>query len=208
MGLFAGYRGGRTDNFIMRWIDTQVAFPGLLLALIILAVVGPSMLTVIIVLSLNGWMVYGRMTRSAVLSVRQTAYVEAAEIIGCSSRRVIFRHILPNLTSPLLTLAILEFARIVLAEAALSFLGLGIQPPATSWGLDVAAGKDNIFRAWWLVTMPGIAISITVLAVNLVASWMRLISDPQEREKQFARRMAILKKRGRRIAVPGEAVSR
>ena len=145
MGLFAGYRGGRTDSFVMRWIDTQVAFPGLLLALIILAVIGPSMTTVIIVLSLNGWMVYGRMTRSAVLSVRQTAYIEAAEIVGCSSRRVIFRHILPNLTSPILTLAILEFARIVLAEAALSFLGLGIQPPATSWGLDVATGKDYIF---------------------------------------------------------------
>ncbi len=207
MGLFAGYRGGRTDSLIMRWIDTQVAFPGLLLALIILAVIGPSMATVIMVLSLNGWMVYGRMIRSAVLSVRQTPYVEAAEIIGCSSHRVIFRHILPNLTSPLLTLAILEFARIVLAEAALSFLGLGIQPPATSWGLDVAAGKDYIFSAWWLVTMPGIAISITVLAVNLVASWMRLISDPQEREKQFARRMAILKKRGRSMVVPGKVVS-
>ena len=195
MGLVAGYRGGRTDNFIMRWIDTQVAFPGLLLALIILAVIGPSMITVIIVLALNGWMVYGRMTRSAVLAVRQTAYVEAAEIVGCKSSRVIFRHILPNLTSPLLTLAILEFARIVLAEAALSFLGLGIQPPATSWGLDVATGKDYIFRAWWLVTMPGIAISITVLAINLVASWMRLISDPQEREKQFARQIAARKKR-------------
>ena len=195
MGLLAGYRGGRTDSVIMRWIDTQVAFPGLLLALIILAVIGPSMTTVIIVLSLNGWMVYGRMTRSAVLAVRQTAYVEAAEIVGCRARRVIFRHILPNLTSPLLTLAILEFARIVLAEAALSFLGLGIQPPATSWGLDVATGKDYIFRAWWLVTMPGIAISITVLAVNLVASWMRLISDPQEREKQFARKMAARQRR-------------
>ena len=195
MGLLAGYRGGRTDNFIMRWIDTQVAFPGLLLALIILAVIGPSMMTVIIVLALNGWMVYGRMTRSAVLAVRQTAYVEAAEIVGCKSSRVIFRHILPNLTSPLLTLAILEFARIVLAEAALSCLGLGIQPPATSWGLDVATGKDYIFRAWWLVTMPGIAISITVLAINLVASWMRLISDPQEREKQFARQIAARKKR-------------
>lgn len=195
MGLFAGYRGGRIDNFIMRWIDTQVAFPGLLLALIILAVIGPSITTVIIVLSLNGWMVYGRMTRSAVLSVRQTEYVEAAEIVGCSGRRVIFRHILPNLTSPLLTLGILEFARIVLAEAALSFLGLGIQPPATSWGLDVATGRDYIFRAWWLVTMPGIAISVTVVAINLVASWMRLISDPQEREKQFARQMAIRKKR-------------
>jgi len=195
LGLLAGYLGGRTDSFIMRWIDTQVAFPGLLLALIILAVIGPSMFTVIIVLSLNGWMVYGRMTRGAVLSVRQNAYVEAAEIVGCSARRVIFRHILPNLTSPLLTLAILEFARIVLAEAALSFLGLGIQPPATSWGLDVATGKDYMFRAWWLVTMPGIAISITVLAVNLVASWMRLISDPQEREKQFARQVAARRRR-------------
>lgn len=205
MGLFAGYRGGRTDNFIMRWIDTQVAFPGLLLALIILAVIGPSITTVIIVLALNGWMVYGRMTRSAVLSVRQTEYVEAAEIVGCKGRRVIFRHILPNLTSPLLTLGILEFARIVLAEAALSFLGLGIQPPATSWGLDVATGRDYIFRAWWVVTMPGIAISITVIAINLVASWMRLISDPQEREKQFARQMSIKKKRGRISPIHQEA---
>ncbi len=198
MGLFAGYLGGRVDNFVMRWIDTQVAFPGLLLALIILSVIGPSMFTVIVVLSLNGWMVYGRMTRGAVLSVRQTEYVEAAEIVGCHSWRVLYKHILPNLTSPLLTLAILEFARIVLAEAALSFLGLGIQPPATSWGLDVANGKDYIFRAWWLVTMPGIAISITVLAVNLLASWMRLISDPQEREKQFARQMAVRSRRKRR----------
>jgi peptide/nickel transport system permease protein len=202
LGLIAGYVRGRADSIIMRWIDTQVAFPGLLLALIILAVIGPSLITVILVLSINGWMVYGRMTRSAVLSVRETAYVEAAEILGCKSRRVIFRHILPNLTSPLLTLAILEFARIILAEAALSFLGLGIQPPATSWGLDVASGKDYMFRAWWLVTFPGLAISITVLAINLVASWMRLISDPQEREKQFARQMAARRrKQGTKEAV-------
>jgi ABC-type dipeptide/oligopeptide/nickel transport system permease subunit len=195
LGLMAGYHGGRIDSFIMRWIDTQVAFPGLLIALIILAVIGPSLPTVILVLSLNGWMVYGRMTRGLALSVRQTAYVEAAEMVGCSATRVIFRHILPNLTSPLLTLAILEFARIVLAEAALSFLGMGIQPPAISWGLDVASGKNYMFRAWWLVTFPGIAISITVLAINLVASWLRLISDPQEREKQFARQMRALRKK-------------
>lgn len=190
MGLMAGYLGGRMDAFVMRWIDTQVAFPGLLLALIILSVIGPSLTTVVVVLSLNGWMVYGRMTRSAVLSLRQSPYVEAAEIVGCRWPRVIFRHILPNLTSPLLTLGILEFARIVLAEAALSFLGLGIQPPATSWGLDVAMGKNYMFMAWWLVTIPGCAIAVTVMAVNLVASWLRLISDPQEREKQFARHMA------------------
>jgi ABC-type dipeptide/oligopeptide/nickel transport system permease subunit len=190
MGLMAGYLGGRTDAFVMRWVDTQVAFPGLLLALIILAVIGPSLTTVVVVLALNGWMVYGRMTRSAVLSIRQSPYVEAAEVVGCRWPRVIFRHILPNLTSPLLTLGILEFARIVLAEAALSFLGLGIQPPATSWGLDVAMGKNYMFMAWWLVTIPGCAIAVTVLAINLVASWLRLISDPQEREKQFARHMA------------------
>jgi peptide/nickel transport system permease protein len=195
LGLVAGYCGGRIDSIIMRWIDTQVAFPGLLIALIILAVIGPSMLTVILVLSFNGWMVYGRLTRGAVLAVRQTAYVEAAEIIGCSAVRVVLRHILPNLTSPLLTLAILEFARIVLAEAALSFLGMGIQPPSTSWGLDVATGKNYMFRAWWLVTFPGAAISLTVLAVNLVASWVRLISDPQEREKQFARQMRARRKK-------------
>lgn len=195
MGLLAGYFGGRTDGFIMRWVDTQVAFPGLLLALIILAVVGPSMTSLIVVLSINGWMVYARMVRGSVLSVRQLPYVEAAEMVGCRPRRVIFRHILPNLVSPLLTLAILEFARIVLAEAALSFLGLGVQPPATSWGLDVANGKEYMFRAWWLVTFPGAAIAITVLGINLLASWIRIVSDPQEREKSFARR--VLRRRGR-----------
>jgi peptide/nickel transport system permease protein len=186
MGLVSGYRGGRTDRLIMGFVDTQVAFPGLLLALIILAVVGPSVGALVIVLSLNGWMVYARVTRGVVLSVKELPYVEAAEIVGCRSRRVVFRHILPNLTSSLATLGVLEFARIVLAEAALSFLGLGIQPPQTSWGLDVAGGRDYIFSAWWLVTFPGIAIALTVLAINLVASWLRVVTDPQEREKRFA----------------------
>lgn len=201
MGLLAGYRGGRTDAFIMRWIDTQIAFPGLLLALLILAVVGPSMTTVIVVLAINGWMVYGRMTRSIVLSVRQLPYVEAAEMVGCSGPRVVFRHILPNLTSPLLTLAILEFARIILAEAALSFLGLGVQFPETSWGLDVARGETLMSVAWWPITIPGIAIAITVLAVNMLASWARITSDPQEREKRYARQLAAREKRLGRRAV-------
>jgi len=186
MGLIAGYKGGRVDSLIMRIVDTQVAFPGLLLALIVLAVVGPSVTSVIAVLAANGWMVYARITRGTVLSVRETPYVEAAEIVGCRSRRVIFRHILPNLASPLLTLGILEFARIVLAEAALSYLGLGIQPPNTSWGLDVAIGKDYLYNAWWLVTFPGVAIALTVLSVNLVASWLRVVADPQARDKRFA----------------------
>jgi peptide/nickel transport system permease protein len=186
MGLISGYKGGRTDSIIMRIVDTQVAFPGLLLALVILAVIQPSVTTVIIVLALNGWMVYARMTRGVVLSVRETPYVDAAEIVGCKPKRVIFRHILPNLTSPLLTLGVLEFARIILAESALSFLGLGIQPPQVSWGLMIAQGKDYLFSAWWLVTLPGLAIAITVLGVNLLASWLRVAADPQEREKRFA----------------------
>lgn len=185
-GLVAGYRGGRTDAWIMRVVDTQVAFPGLLLAIIILAVIGPSTKTLIVVLALNGWMVYARMTRGVVLSVRETPYVEAAEMVGCKPKRVIFRHILPNLTSPLLTLAVLEFARIILAEAALSFLGLGVQPPDASWGLMVAEGQDYIYSAWWLITFPGLALALTVLGVNLMASWLRIVADPQEREKRFA----------------------
>jgi peptide/nickel transport system permease protein len=185
-GLIAGYKGGRVDSVVMRVIDTQVAFPGLLLALTILAVVGSSIPTLIVVLAINGWMVYGRLTRGVVLSAKQEPYVEAAEIVGCKSGRTIFRHILPNLTSPLLTIGILEFARIILAEAALSYLGLGVQPPNTSWGLDVAIGQDYIFNAWWLVTFPGLAIAFTVLGVNLFASWLRIVADPQEREKRFA----------------------
>jgi peptide/nickel transport system permease protein len=187
MGLIAGYRGGKTSSFIMRWVDTQVAFPGLLLALVILSVVHPSLKAIIIVLAINGWMVYARITRGIVLSTRERPYVEAAELAGCKSRRVIFRHILPNLASPLLTLAVLEFARMVIAEAALSFLGLGTQPPAVSWGLMIAEGRDYLSSAWWVITFPGIALSLTVLGANLFASWMRITADPLQRERRFAR---------------------
>ena len=187
MGLIAGYRGGRTSSLIMRWVDTQVAFPGLLLALIILSVVNPSLKSIIIVLALNGWMVYARITRGIVLSTREKPYVESAQLAGCKSRRVIFRHILPNLASPLLTLAVLEFARAIIAEAALSFLGLGTQPPAVSWGLMIAEGRDYIFSGWWVITFPGIALSLTVLGANLFASWMRITADPLQRERRYAR---------------------
>ncbi len=198
LGLLAGFMGGRTDLFIMRAVDVQVAFPGLLLIILVVSVVGPGLVTTIVVLALTNWMVYARVIRGIVLSVRQTAYVEAAEMIGCRPVRVIFKHILPNLTSPLLTLGILEFTNIVLAEAALSFLGLGIQPPATSWGLDVASGKNYLFVAWWLVAFPGLSISVTVLAINLFANWLRVTTDPQEREKRFARAKAAERRQHRR----------
>lgn len=186
VGMTAGYFGGRVDSVIMRIVDTQGAFPGLLLALLILTAIGPSAKTVILVLILDGWLVYARVSRGTVLTARELPYVEAAEIVGCGPNRVMFRHILPNLATPILTLCVLEFARVVLAEAVLSFLGLGVQPPQTSWGLEIAQGQDYIFSNWWLVTFPGIAISVTVLAVNLFASWLRVAADPQERDKRFA----------------------
>lgn len=196
VGLWAGYRGGRTDSLLMRLVDIQVSFPGILLILLVVGVVGPGVGTLIVVLSITNWMVYARLVRGIVSSTRQTAYVEAAEIVGCRPGRVIFLHILPNLVSPLLTLLILEFTNIVLAEAAVSFLGFGVQPPQTSWGLDVASGRDYLFIAWWLVTFPGLAIVATVLSINLFANWLRVTTDPEEREKRFARSLAARRRKG------------
>jgi ABC-type dipeptide/oligopeptide/nickel transport system permease subunit len=187
VGLLAGYKGGRADRWLMGWVDVQVSFPGLLLAMLLIGLVGGSVWSVTIILAINGWMVYARMTRSVVLSVKERPFVEAAEMIGCRQRRVVFTHILPNLFTPLATLAVLEFARIILAEAALSFLGLGIQYPGVSWGLDIArAGDHELFGNQWLILYPGILLSLTVLAVNLLSSWLRVALDPQEREKKYA----------------------
>ena len=189
IGLLAGYKGGKTDRWLMGWVDVQVSFPGLLMAMLLIALVGGSIASITIILAINGWMVYARMTRGVVLSVRERPFVEAAEMMGCKPNRVVFRHVLPNLFTPLATLAVLEFARIILAEAALSFLGLGIQYPSVSWGLDIArAGDHELFGNVWLILYPGILLSLTVLAVNLLSSWLRVVLDPQEREKKFASR--------------------
>jgi peptide/nickel transport system permease protein len=185
LGLIAGYRGGWVGSVIMRLVDTQVAFPGLLLALLILDILGASAAMIVIVLSINGWMVYARMTRGVVLGLKEAPFVQAAETVGVSPVRVVTRYLLPNLSSPLLTLGTLEFARIILAEASLSYLGLGIQPPGASWGLMVAEGQEYLTTAWWTITLPGIAIALTVLSLNLMASWLRVAADPQQREKRF-----------------------
>lgn len=181
MGLLAGYLRGWPERIVMGWIDLQVSFPVILMIILIITVVGPSLLTLVICISLTHWLIYTRTTRSAVLSVSQSQYVAAAQVAGGTTWRVLTRHVLPNLVSPLLTLMLLEFATVILVEAALSFLGLGIQPPNTSWGLDVSIGKEYIFNAWWLVTFPGLAISLTVLALNLVSSSLRSALDPTAR---------------------------
>lgn len=186
LGVVAGYWGGKFDAVIMRTVDAQFAFPGLLLAVTLLAVLGPSPTSLVIVLSVMSWMVFARVTRGAVHSIKQSPYVEAAECVGGKPWHIVRRHIVPSLGAPLLTLTILEFARLVLAEASLSFLGLGVQPPTASWGADVASGRPFIFSAWWLVTFPGVVIAVTVLSANIVSSWLRIAFDPREREKRVA----------------------
>jgi peptide/nickel transport system permease protein len=187
LGMLAGFFGGRVDNIIMRWVDIQTAFPGLLVALTILIMLGPNLENMMLALMINGWMIFARIIRGITLSLREELFVRAARVIGSSDLRIIFVHILPNLVSPILTIAIMELARIILAEAALSFLGMGIQPPESSWGLMLADGRDYMARAWWLVTFPGVAIALTVLFINMVAGWLRSVSDPQQRFKKFGK---------------------
>lgn len=180
-GLLAGYLGGWVDTVIMRIVDIQFAFPGLLLAMATVLVLGASARSVIIALSLDGWLVYARLSRSMVLSIRTATYVEAAKTIGCGTRQLLRKHVMPNIVSPLITLATLEFARVVLAESTLSFLGLGVQPPLVSWGLMLNNGEDYLTVAWWLITFPGLVLTLTVLSANVVASWLRVAADPLQR---------------------------
>lgn len=183
-GLVAGYRGGRVDSVIMRLVDAQLAFPGLLLILTILTIVGPSTTMVVVVLSLYGWMIYARLIRSLVLELRERPFIEASRVVGCSSRRIILRHLLPNVMAPLMTQAMLEFARAILAEASLSYLGLGIQPPQASWGLMVAENQVYVSLAWWTIVFPGLILAATVIAINTLASWVRVQMDPRFRRSR------------------------
>ncbi|MHB1006414.1 MAG: ABC transporter permease [Chloroflexota bacterium] len=178
MGLLAGYYRKWVDDLIMRVVDLQMGFPSLMLALFVLYALGPGFWNVVVVLALTRWMVYARVTRSMMLTLRESAFVEAARCIGAGDRRIIFRHMLPNLLSPILVLATLEMATMILTEASLDFLGLGIQPPETSWGLMLAQGKEYITSAWWLVTFPGVIILMATLGFNLIATWVRAVTDP------------------------------
>jgi len=181
LGLMAGFYRGWVDDLLMRLVDIQMGFPSLMLALAVLYAAGPSFKNLILVLALTRWMVMARLTRAMTLSLRETPFVEAAQVLGASHRRIMFLHLLPNQLSPLMVLATLEFARAMLAEAALSFLGLGIQPPESSWGLILSQGRAYIESAWWLVMLPGLAILLSTLSTNLLATWIRAITDPVQR---------------------------
>jgi peptide/nickel transport system permease protein len=170
----------------MRLVDLQMSVPSLLIALLVLYVLGPSLTNVIFVLAITRWMVYARITRGLMLSLRSELFVEAAMSMGAGHGRTIFRHMVPNLAGPILVLATLEMAVMLLTEASLSFLGLGIQPPQSSWGLMLAQGREYLTTAWWLVTFPGLAILFTTLSINLVATWLRARSSDQPMESAGA----------------------
>jgi peptide/nickel transport system permease protein len=193
LGLIAGYYRGLADDVIMRLVDTQMGFPSLLMALVVLYVVGAGVWNVVFVLAVTRWMVYARVTRSLVLFQREEVFVEAARALGCSNERILFRHILPNLLSPILVLATLEVATMILTEASLSFLGLGIQPPESSWGLMLAEGRAYVTSAWWLVMFPGLAILLTALSLNLLSTWVRAVTDPVTRWRFLAPRKSMAK---------------
>ena len=181
LGLVAGYAGPRTSQIIMRLADVIMSFPSLLIAVIVLYILGPSVVNLIIVLAITRIPVYLRTTRAEVLEIKSRMFVSAARVMGASPARIIFRHILPVVLPTLMTIATLDFAFVMLAESALSFLGIGIQPPEITWGLMISQGKQYLTTAWWLSFWPGLAIILTTLSLNLLSNWMRIALDPVQR---------------------------
>jgi len=178
-GLLAGYFGGRIDDTLMRLADIQLAFPFILLAIAVIGVLGPSLTTIICVIGVSSWVVYARIVRGAALSLREREFVQAAQALGAGDGRILVRHVLPNVFTPWLVVATLDMARVIVIESALSFLGLGVQPPAPTWGGMLADGRVYISTAWWLATFPGLAILVTVLGINLFGDGLRDTLDPR-----------------------------
>ncbi|PYM14627.1 MAG: peptide ABC transporter permease [Candidatus Rokuibacteriota bacterium] len=178
-GLTSGYFGGRIDDVLMRLADIQLAFPFILLAIAVIGVLGPSLGTIIAVIGVSSWVVYARVVRGAVLSLREREFVQAALALGSGDGRVVLRHVLPNVFTPWLVVATLDMARVIVIESALSFLGLGVQPPTPTWGGMLADGRVYISTAWWLATFPGLAILFTVLGINLFGDGLRDTLDPR-----------------------------
>ena len=183
LGLIAGYVGGKVDTLIVSAADVQMAFPGVLAGLILVAAFGPSVWLVIIVISVSSWMVFTRVGRGLVFTLKTSLFVEASELTGSSSGRIMGRHLLPNLVSSLITLCVLELAAAILSESAFAFLGFGVQPPRSSWGLMIQQGRNYITDGWWIVTFAGLAIAVVVLGVNLLSLWLQSFNDVAEREQ-------------------------
>ncbi|MFP3389538.1 ABC transporter permease [Brevibacillus sp. SIMBA_040] len=179
LGLIAGYFRGWADIIIMRIVDVKLSFPFVLLVLVINAVMGAGLQNIIISLVFAGWIIYARVVRSEVLALREKEFILSCIATGVPRWEIILRHIVPNLFTPIIVLSSLQIATYIIAEASISFLGFGVQPPQPAWGNMLSEGKDYIFSAWWLITFPGIAIVITALGVNLFGDWLRDVLDPE-----------------------------
>ncbi len=178
LGLIAGRAGAIVTALIMRLVDTMLSIPAILLAVLTVAVLGPGFWKLILVLALTRWPRYTRVAQAATLQVAALPYIRAAELAGAGFFRILWRHVLPNIAGPLMVVATSEFGLMILFEAGLSFLGLGIQPPAASWGAIMSAGREYVERAWWLTVFPGAALFTLVLCVNLLGDWLRDRLDP------------------------------
>lgn len=181
IGVTAGFYGGRTDDIMMRIADIQLTMPFLIIAIAVLVVLGPGLINVIIVLGLTGWVYIGRVVRSEVISLRERDFIEAARATGATNARIIRRHVLPNTSSVVLVIGTLEVASVIISEASLSFLGLGVGALTPSWGKEIAEGRNYAAMAWWLPVFPGVAIFLTVLAINIIGDWLRDRWDPRLR---------------------------
>ncbi|BAI79645.1 peptide/nickel ABC transporter, permease [Deferribacter desulfuricans SSM1] len=183
-GLIAGYYGGFIDSMVMRFVDVMLSFPSFFLILAVIGFLKPSLVNVMIVIGLTSWMGVARMVRAEVLSVKERDYVIAAKILGLRTWKILLKHVLPNVFTPIFVTATLGIAGAILTESALSFLGLGVQPPTPSWGNILTVGKDNIMFAWWLSFFPGVAIFLTVLGYNLLGEGLRDLLDPKEEQRK------------------------
>ena len=183
IGMIAGYFGRTVDTIIMRLVDIQMSIPSLALALVIATVLSPSLITVIVVISITYWTWYARIIRGEILSLKERDYVALAKVAGCSTATIFSRHLLPNVLNTLLVLATLQVGQVIIFEASLSFLGLGIQGPDVSWGLMLADARNYISNAWWAITLPGVAIMLTCLSANLIGDWLRDTLDPKRRQR-------------------------
>lgn len=181
LGLLAGYFGGWIDVVISRMIDVMLAFPFIFLALLLVAALGASLTNVILVLGITGWVPYARTVRAQVLSVKEKEFVKAAHALGCSDGRIIFKQILPSVIDSAIILGTMDIGTIILSEASLTFLGLGIPPNIATWGNMIANGNDYIFSAGWLTMIPGIALLIGCISINFVGDWLRDVRDPRLR---------------------------
>lgn len=184
MGVVSGYAGGWVDEAIMRLVDLLIAFPGLLFALVVVSVLGPSLFNLMLALAVTGWTQYARVIRGEVLSVKEDDFVKAAQVMGASRTRIMGRHLVPNVISPIVVLATMDLGTVVLGTAGLSFLGFGAQPPTPEWGRMLASSRSLLTTAWWMANFPGLAIMLTVFGFNLLGDGLRDVLDPRDVSSQ------------------------